>query len=137
MAIDSFRGHYGFLSNFSVSPIVVEGQLYATVEHAFQAHKTDDCTWHEAIRIARTPALAKGLGRKCPKRADWDEQRVAAMRYFLKLKFADPVLRDKLKRTAPNELVEGNTWGDTFWGVCRGVGENMLGKLLMEIRDAT
>jgi predicted NAD-dependent protein-ADP-ribosyltransferase YbiA (DUF1768 family) len=37
--------------------------------------------------------------------------------------------------TGNEELCEFNTWGDTFYGVCNGVGKNILGKLLMEIRD--
>jgi predicted NAD-dependent protein-ADP-ribosyltransferase YbiA (DUF1768 family) len=57
------------------------------------------------------------------------------MEEILRMKFADERLRDKLTSTAPVELVEGNWWGDTFWGVCKGVGENHLGRLLMKIRD--
>jgi predicted NAD-dependent protein-ADP-ribosyltransferase YbiA (DUF1768 family) len=49
-------------------------------------------------------------------------------------KFSHPELRQKLLDTGSCTLVEGNTWGDTFWGVCDGVGENHLGKLLMTIR---
>ena len=47
----------------------------------------------------------------------------------------DKVLRFKLLDTYPAELIEGNTWGDTYWGVCNGAGKNMLGKLLMKLRD--
>ena len=32
------------------------------------------------------------------------------------------------------ELVEGNYWGDTFWGICNGEGTNWLGILLMAER---
>ena len=46
-----------------------------------------------------------------------------------------PELRTKLADTEDEELIEGNTWNDTYWGVCRGVGENHLGKLLMEVRE--
>lgn len=134
--IANFSGYYGFLSNFSYSPIEVEGLNYRTVEHAFQAYKTLDTSWRERIRLAPSPGAAKRLGRQCPKRSDWDDQRVRAMKFFLELKFRNPSLMEKLLKTAPQELVEGNTWGDTFWGVCKGEGQNMLGKLLMEIRDA-
>jgi len=46
-------------------------------------------------------------------------------------------LRDQLLATGDAELVEGNTWGDTYWGVDSrsGKGENMLGKILMETRE--
>jgi predicted NAD-dependent protein-ADP-ribosyltransferase YbiA (DUF1768 family) len=56
------------------------------------------------------------------------------METLLRQKFAHPELRAKLKETNDAELVEGNWWGDRFWGVCRGEGENHLGKLLMKIR---
>jgi len=136
LEIRNFSGGNGFLSNFSASPITVDGKVYPTVEHAFQAHKTVDPEWRERIRTAPTPGAAKRLGRKCPRVSNWDTERVNAMRYFLQLKFQEPGLRDRLLATGDAILIEGNTWGDTFWGVCGGVGENMLGKLLMEIRDA-
>ena len=41
----------------------------------------------------------------------------------------------KIVDTEDMELIEGNSWGDTFWGVCDGVGENNLGKVLMRVRD--
>ena len=43
-------------------------------------------------------------------------------------------MRSKLEETRGSELIEGNTWGDRFWGVSRGIGENHLGKILMEER---
>ena len=43
-------------------------------------------------------------------------------------------LGEKLKATGDGQIVEGNTWGDTFWGVCGGRGQNWLGRLLMERR---
>lgn len=52
----------------------------------------------------------------------------------MRVKFRNPELRDKLVATGDAEIVEGNWWGDKFWGVCRGVGENHLGKILMRIR---
>ena len=51
------------------------------------------------------------------------------------LKVADEQLADWLLETGDEELVEGNTWSDTTWGVCNGVGENKLGRLLMIVRD--
>jgi hypothetical protein len=79
---------------------------------------------------------AKKLGRKCTIREDWDYIKLGIMDQILRAKFEqNPNLMAKLKATAPKELVEGNTWGDTYWGVCRGRGENHLGRLLMKIRD--
>ena len=57
------------------------------------------------------------------------------MKRLLKMKFAIPELKEMLLATGDEELVEGNYWRDTIWGVCDGVGENHLGKMLMEIRE--
>ena len=59
------------------------------------------------------------------------------MERLLLKKFDDnhPQLQQMLLATGEEELVEGNYWGDVYWGVCNGVGENHLGKLLMKIRD--
>ena len=45
-------------------------------------------------------------------------------------------LKEKLLATGDAELIEGNTWNDTYWGVCRGKGKNHLGKIIMEVREA-
>ena len=49
--------------------------------------------------------------------------------------WSDPEYRQRLLDTGDRELIEGNTWGDRFWGVCRGEGENKLGRILMRVRD--
>lgn len=46
-----------------------------------------------------------------------------------------PELRTKLLSTGDLEIIEGNHWGDTFWGVCNGTGENHLGRILMQVRE--
>lgn len=58
------------------------------------------------------------------------------MEELLVIKFSgkDPFLTRALMATGNAELVEGNTWNDTFWGICNGTGENHLGKLLMKVR---
>ena len=64
----------------------------------------------------------------------WHEDKVAIMRDILARKMAYPEIREKLRETIDAELIEENTWGDTFWGICAGRGENNLGKLWMSIR---
>lgn len=107
MKITEFKGTYSFLSNFYLSPITFEylNEIWHadTVEHAFQAMKSD--------------------------------QKDDVMLELLRLKFAIPDLRDKLLATKNATLIEGNTWGDTYWGVCRGIGDNTLGVLLMQVRS--
>ena len=135
--IDSFTGAYRFLSNFYNSPFTDKRErIWPTVEHYYQAHKTPIREEFRAIRSAKTPDEAKRLGNKCKLRDDWNIVRVLVMRVALRYKFwQNTPLRVKLIETYPRELIEGNTWGDTYWGVCKGVGENMLGFLLTQIRD--
>jgi ribA/ribD-fused uncharacterized protein len=135
--IDSFTGDFDFLSNFYPSSIVPWslGEEFLTVENAFQASKTFDRVERKNI-MAASPGEAKRLGRKVLLRPDWEDVKIDVMRKCLKLKFLYGTrLADKLVATHPHELVEGNYWGDTFWGVCDGEGENWLGRLLMERRD--
>ncbi|MFX1532963.1 MAG: NADAR family protein [Promethearchaeota archaeon] len=135
--ISRFRGQYSFLSNFSLSPIKIDGVVYSTVEHYYQAMKTQDKAERERIISATTPKQAKSYGRQCTLRPDWNSIRLEVMEQALRVKFQDPELRKKLLATENKILEEGNTWGDTFWGVNikTGKGKNHLGKLLMKIRD--
>lgn len=128
--ITSFRGdRYSFLSNFYHCD-----HLGTTTEHLYQAAKTTDPCEMIRILMARTPGDAKRLGARCRMRDDWERIKIGVMRQVLEYKFQDPQLAKKLLATRDAELVEGNTWGDKFWGVCGGVGLNTLGLLLMERR---
>jgi len=133
-AVVSFRDKYRFLSNMSPSSITIEGIRYPTVEHAFQAAKTTDKELRKKIARAANPAEAKRMGRELTLRSDWNDIRVKAMEYILRKKFEDPKLLKQLLETGERELIEGNTWGDKFWGQVDGEGANNLGKLLMKIR---
>jgi predicted NAD-dependent protein-ADP-ribosyltransferase YbiA (DUF1768 family) len=75
------------------------------------------------------------MGKKNALRPDWEEVKDGIMYKLLKSKFTDPVLRDKLIATGSAELIEGNNHWDRYWGVCRGEGQNKLGKLLMKVRE--
>ena len=133
--IDAFIKTNRFLSNFYPCKVTYEGITYPTTEHAFQAAKTLDQSLRKTIANLPQPSEAKKEGRNLQLRPDWEKIKVQVMRELLLLKFSDPELKKKLLATGKEELIEGNWWGDTFWGVCKGTGQNMLGKLLMEIRD--
>jgi ribA/ribD-fused uncharacterized protein len=134
--IDSFRGKFSFLSNFHSALTCYEAVLYPTSEHAFQAAKSFRPEDREQIRRARTPAEAKKLGRYVNLRPDWDQVRTNVMFYVVLDKFArNPKLLRDLLATGDLPLIEGNTWGDTFWGQVNGEGENHLGKTLMSVRS--
>ena len=136
--ITDFHGKYDFLSNFYISPFMYEGKEYRSVEHAYQAWKAASPEDAEKIRLAPTPGQAKKLGRSVSlaESAKTEYNRLVAMHKFLWAKFGNPDMVEKLLSTGDAELVEGNWWGDKFWGVCKGEGENYLGHALMAIRAA-
>jgi ribA/ribD-fused uncharacterized protein len=136
--IDSFKDEYFFLSNFHDSEFVHEGITYKSNEHFYQAMKSLDR--NDRIRIANLQfaGQTKKEGRKLQIRSDWEYVKIDVMRQGLKLKFdlqTHPDLCRQLIETFPNMLVEGNYWGDTFWGIYNGQGLNWLGLLLMERRE--
>lgn len=133
--ISGFKGEHGFLSNFYEASIYVDGKRYRTVEHAYQAHKSLNEETKRLIRESATPTIAKRLGRAVMLRPDWEEVRIELMRTFIKKKFDNPFLAPLLVVTNDEELVNDNSWNDTFWGVCRGVGLNWLGRILEDERS--
>jgi ribA/ribD-fused uncharacterized protein len=132
--IESFHGEYRFLSNFWPAIVEMDGIIYPTVEHAYQAAKTFDQSARLKIQALREPGNAKRAGRRVSLRPDWEAVKLDVMLSLLRSKFTEKSLADKLLATGEYELLEGNEWGDTFWGVCRGIGHNHLGKLLMQVR---
>jgi ribA/ribD-fused uncharacterized protein len=132
--ISKFQGETRWLSNFAESDIIFEGRLYPTVENAYQAAKTLDIDARIPFEIC-TPREAKKLGYGLTLRPDWDKAKLQIMSWLNHQKYHIPEYRAKLKATGDQNLVEGNTWGDTFWGVCDGVGENHLGRIIMKIRE--
>lgn len=133
--ISSFIGVYRFLSNFWPAIVEHEGLTYPSVEHAYQAAKSLDTNERQRIAAIVEPGDAKRAGRALPLRSDWENVKLRVMEDCVRYKFTHhPELREKLLATGDAELIEGNTWGDRFWGVCDGQGENHLGKILMRVR---
>lgn len=140
--INNFDDKYRFLSNFSHSTIMYEGIEYPTIEHAFQAAKTFDVKQRQQIANLKTPGEAKRAGRReVVLRKDWEEVKDGIMYELLKEKFKNPELKSKLLDTGDEFLEEGTMWHDNYWGNCYCekckdiVGKNILGKLLMKVRD--
>lgn len=138
--IDRFNGDNKFLSNFYASTFFYEGKKYATVEHAYQAAKSHDPIEQEEIRRAVSPSQAKKMGRSVKLVDGWDDIKAKVMLDLLRIKFQNPFLRHLLLQTGDAILIEGNTWHDVYYGVCRcdkcgWQGQNVLGKLLMSIRE--
>ncbi len=129
---------YGYFSNFAPYSIYMKGKIWPTTEHYFQAQKFVDTHHEEEVRRANTPKDAAKLGRdrKKPLRADWEEVKDDVMREALYAKYTQhPDLRENLKATGAAAIVE-HTANDSYWGDGGdGSGKNMLGLLLMELRE--
>ena len=139
-SIDQFQGQYRWLSNFWPCYIVYRDVLYPTAEHAYQAAKVQDPELKIKIKNCATPAEAKDFFQTHGVKPDtgWTvAKKLAIMEELLKIKFSgkDPFLTRALLETGDAAIIEGNSWNDTFWGVCNGAGENNLGRLLMKVRN--
>lgn len=133
-SINGFFGEHRFLSNFWHAEFELRGLTFPTAEHCYQAAKTIDLVSLSRVMRASSPAAAKRIGQQIRIRPDWDQVKLDFMGQILRAKFALPHLAERLRATGDAHLEETNTWGDTYWGVCNGRGENHLGRLLMEIR---
>lgn len=136
--IEKFEDEYFFLSNFYPCYVEWEGFIFSSSENAYQASKVPihlrDEKWRTHTTI--TAAASKKLGRRLPLRDDWNQVKDGIMDGILTAKFDQhPDLKKKLLATYLSELIEGNWWGDVYWGVCKGVGKNKLGIALMILRE--
>lgn len=133
--IKEFQGEYRFLSNFWPCTVIHDGFGYQNAESAYQAAKTNDL--EERIQFFNCePGKAKRLGRKVRIRKDWESVKDQIMYEIVYDKFTRNYnLAQQLRDTGDQELVEGNAWRDTYWGICSGIGQNKLGKILMLVRD--
>lgn len=133
--INKFRGKYYFLSNFYEADVEYGGITFKNNEAAFQAQKVVDDSRKLRFKDLN-PRRAKRLGRRVRLRSDWEKVKDNYMYEICKAKFSqNPELAKKLLATGDEELVEGNKWNDTYWGVCNGRGKNKLGKILMKVRE--
>ncbi|HEY9717102.1 MAG TPA: NADAR family protein [Trichormus sp.] len=135
----STKGEYGCFSNFARTPFVVHEKIWPTAEHYFQAQKFPDAPeYQEKIRATASPMVAARLGRSRaqPIREDWEKVKDGVMREAVRLKFRhNSELREVLLATGDAVLVE-HTTKDKYWGDGGdGSGQNMLGRILMEVRS--
>lgn len=140
MAVYFYRVNepYGAFSNFAKYGFEAGGKYWATSEHYFQAQKFAGTPYEEEVRLAPAARDAARMGRnpRLPLRSDWDTAKIDVMRTALHYKFkSHPELVDLLLSTGNEEIIEG-TIDDHYWGCgSTGTGLNMLGKLLMELRE--
>jgi ribA/ribD-fused uncharacterized protein len=134
----SVGDEFGAFSNFAPFPVTIQGRRWPTTEHYFQAQKFAESVDREEIRRAKTPGIAARLGRSRRKklRRDWDSTRVSVMRTALAAKFEQHLDLRRLLLSTGNRTIVEHTENDDFWGDGGdGSGENMLGRLLMELRQ--
>lgn len=137
------------LSNFSAFTLQWRGWRFDTSEAAYhwekfahmnevgieRGHECDICylirraaSAHDAFKLAEV--------NKHSRRHDWDAVKVGIMRAILWKKVEQHgYVRRKLLATGDRELIE-DSWRDDFWGWGPNRdGQNMLGKLWMDVRD--
>ena len=137
--ISHFKAEYSFLSNFYPSKVEYGGMLFPTIENAYQAAKTLDRDKRKVF-LKLSPGEAKCVGQRLIIRDDWEYVKMGIMQDLVWQKFNNPKMRKRLLDTGSAGLIEGNTWGDVFWGAVHydehgWVGSNHLGKILMELRE--
>jgi ribA/ribD-fused uncharacterized protein len=133
---------YTCFTNFSDHTVYYNNFLYKTAEHAYQAAKTANRADHDRIAAAGTAGMAKRLGRQITIRDDFFGKEVGIMGTIIYSKFTQHEdIRQTLMSTDNWLLIEGNWWGDRKWGMVKNKqtgeweGENILGKILMMVRD--
>ena len=136
--IIEFKDEYRWLSNFVDVEVEWEGRQYKSVEHAYQSAKSLDKEWKRFCRSDVSSGKVKRASRRIEIRDDWEAIKKSVMKNLLTQKFSDERFRSLLLATGDTYIIEGNTWGDTFWGVdmYSSEGENILGKMIMEIRSS-
>ena len=130
---------YGWLSNFERTPFYVDGELFKTNEHYYQAQKANDPRVREYIKNAPHARIAMVLGRQVERNKylqkymveDWDSKKLDVMLKGLRHKFMTPRLRGLLLKTEDWGIHEGNP-EDPFWGKD---GHDWLGRLIMQVRQ--
>lgn len=130
---------YGCFSNFAHYGFELDKRWWMTSEHYFQAQKFCGTKYEEIIRLLDSPMKAAEMGRNCklPLRRDWEQIKDDIMRKAVFAKFEqNKDIREILKSTGKEFIVE-KTIDDYYWGCGKnGTGKNMLGIILMEVRDS-
>ena len=129
---------YGCFSNFAHYDFELDGKRWMTSEHYFQAQKFCGTEYEEIIRLLDNPMKAAEMGRNrnLPLRMDWEQVKDDIMRKAVLAKFEqNEEIKDVLLST-DNEIIIENTSNDYYWGCGKdGFGKNMLGIILMEVRE--
>lgn len=138
--IHEFKGEYKWLSNFEPVNITIDGITYPSVEHAYMSAKCDDPEWKKYCSDSNnTAGDVKRKSREVKLVDNWDTLKFDIMETCLMKKYRQEPFSSRLINTGNQNIVEGNYFGDTVWGVdlksSPNVGENHLGRMIMLIRN--
>lgn len=133
--IKGFFGPWRFMSNFHYVNVEWQGLTYRTTEHAYQAAKFENVEYRKYIQGLYHPREARTAGQAEGCNPDWDNLKYDVMYDLNAQKYSYPKLMEMLLDSENAYLEETNHWKDVYWGVCSGVGQNNLGKILMDIRS--
>ena len=134
----STKGEYGCFSNFSRHSVKIGGEIWPTTEHYFQAMKFAGTRHESEVRKASSAREAADMGRdrNRPLRPDWEEVKDDIMREAVRAKFTQHEQLKKILLATGDAILVEHTVNDSYWGDGGdGTGKNMLGKILVEIRD--
>jgi len=127
---------YGCFSNFSKHPITVDGKVYATTEHFYQASKMVSEADHESVRLSDTPKSAKNLAYCLPMKDNWEDIKYKVMVDALIYKATQHQDIKEILMNTGDEILEEASPKDAIWGTGKdGKGLNLLGKAWMETRS--
>ncbi len=134
--IYGFKNEYRWLSNFYKlqEPIDLYGCIFHYTENLYQAfkcNKADDFI----LMASLTPGEAKRFGKRVELNPDFEANKLSIMKQILDIKFRQEYFKRRLLATGNCLIFEENSWKDFFWGCHNGIGENHLGKIIMEIRE--
>lgn len=140
--VKGFFGAFRWLSNFFLVDVKFEGDVYPSTESAYQSAKIISRDERKQFQTRYWPndsmrmgMMARKMGRMLKICDDWEHSKFDVMREVCQNKFFNNEMRELLLLTKNSHLEETNDWGDQYWGVCGGVGDNNLGKILMKIRE--
>jgi len=135
--IKEFKGEFRWLSNFSEVHVILGGVKYPSVEHAYQSAKSEVESWKKFCAETPEAGKVKNASKGIIVISTWKRMNLGIMKELLIQKYNQEPYKSKLIDTGEEKIQEGNLWGDDFWGIDlkTGTGKNILGQMIMEIRD--
>lgn len=144
IVIRKVKDQWGILGNFARTPIIINNIIFKSAEQLFQVLKFTECDAVKTVYNANNPKMTAKHLEKTHRRQDWGSMIIDAMKFCLVQKYnQSEAFRSALDASKGKYIVEDqssfNTKQANTWGVKLIEGEycgsNLLGRLLMELRD--